>query len=119
MLRLYGISNCDTVKRARAWLLAAGFDHQFIDFKQEAPSVALLKHWAGQQPWETLLNRAGTTWRKLGAAEQALAIDEAGALALMATHPSLIKRPVVDWGEGRLSVGFKEPQFALLAKERA
>jgi Spx/MgsR family transcriptional regulator len=119
MLRLYGISNCDTVKRARAWLSAAGLEHQFVDFKREAPSVALLKQWAGQQPWETLLNRAGTTWRKLDAAEQALAVDEAGALALMATHASLIKRPVVDWGDGRLSVGFKEPQFALLAKERS
>ena len=115
MIRLYGIAHCDTVKRARSWLQAQGLSHQFIDFKREAPTVSQLQGWARQQPWTVLLNRAGTTWRKLDEATQALACDEAGALALMATHSSLIKRPVVDWGDGRLSVGFKEAQFEALA----
>lgn len=119
MLRLYGIPNCDTVKKARAWLSDSGVDYQFVDFKKDAPTVPLLKAWARQVGWETLLNRAGTTWRKLDEATQAQAVDEAGAVALMAAQASVIKRPVVDWGDGRLSVGFKPERFeALLAGAR-
>lgn len=114
MLRLYGIPNCDTVKKARAWLAEAGVEYQFVDFKKDAPSVGQLKAWAKQVGWELLLNRAGTTWRKLDAATQSLAVDEAGAVALMATQSSVIKRPVVDWGDGRLSVGFKPERFEAL-----
>ncbi|MBB5206078.1 Spx/MgsR family transcriptional regulator [Inhella inkyongensis] len=106
------------MKKARAWLAQAGVAHEFIDFKKQAPGVQQLKAWAAQSGWELLLNRAGTTWRKLDAATQGLASDEAGALALMATHPSLIKRPVVEWEDGRLSVGFKPEQFQALVEGR-
>jgi Spx/MgsR family transcriptional regulator len=104
-MQLYGIPNCDTVKKARAWLAEQGIPHQFIDFKKQAPTVALLKTWSAQTGWEKLLNRAGTTWRQLDEATQQLAVDEAGALALMATQPSLIKRPVAEWPDGQVSVG--------------
>lgn len=104
-MHLYGIPNCDTVKKARAWLTEQGVAHTFVDFKKQAPTVAQLQAWARLVPWAQLLNRAGTTWRQLDAAQQALAVDEAGALALMATHPSLIKRPVAAWPDGSLTVG--------------
>lgn len=104
-MQLYGIPNCDTVKKARALLNEAGVAHDFIDFKKQAPSLALLRGWAQAVGWPTLLNKAGTTWKKLDAAQQALAVDEAGALALMATQSSLIKRPVAVWDDGTVSVG--------------
>ncbi|MBH9552878.1 arsenate reductase [Inhella gelatinilytica] len=113
---VYGIPNCDTVKKARAWLVAAGYAPQFVDFKKQAPTVAQLKAWADQVGWERLLNRAGTTWRKLDEATQGLAHDAAGAIGLMATHSSLIKRPVVDWGGGRLTVGFQPAVYETMAK---
>lgn len=109
-MRLYGIPNCDTVKKARAWLGEQGLAHEFIDFKKQAPSVALLKTWAAKAGWERLLNRTGTTWRQLDEAQRELAVDEAGALALMATAPSLIKRPVAEWPDGRVTVGFPDLQ---------
>lgn len=109
-MQLYGIPNCDTVKKARVWLTEQGIAHDFIDFKKQAPTLALLKTWAAQVGWQKLLNRAGTTWRQLDAAQQELAVDEAGALALMATSPSLIKRPVAVWSDGRVSVGFPDLQ---------
>jgi len=119
-LTLYGIPNCDTVKRARAWLTEAGATVAFVDFKKTPPTVPQLRTWAQAVGWQTLLNRQGTTWRKLDEATQALACDEAGAVALLATQPSAIKRPVVDWGDGRVTVGFGEERFAkLLAGERA
>lgn len=113
---VYGIPNCDTVKKARAWLAAAGCDAQFVDFKKQAPTVAQLQTWADQVGWEQLLNRSGTTWRKLDEASQDLAQDAAGAIGLMATHSSLIKRPVVDWGNGRLTVGFQPAVFETQVK---
>lgn len=104
-MQLYGIPNCDTVKKARAWLDQQGIAHQFIDFKKQPASVAQLRTWAQAAGWQTLLNRAGTTWRKLDEAQQQLAVDEAGAVALMATQSSLIKRPVAAWPDGSITVG--------------
>lgn len=104
-MQLYGIPHCDTVKKARAWLTEQGLAHTFVDFKKQPPNVAQLHGWARQVPWTSLLNRAGTTWRQLDAAQHALAVDEAGAVALMATQPSLIKRPVAEWPDGRVTVG--------------
>ena len=112
-MQLHGIPNCDSVKKARALLREAGVAHDFIDFKKQAPTQALLRTWAAQAGWQVLLNRAGTTWRQLDDAQRALAIDEAGALALMATHPSLIKRPVAAWADGTLSVGLPALQQKL------
>lgn len=108
-LRLHGIPNCDTVKRARAWLSDQGVAYEFIDFKKAGASPADLRRWALAVGWEKLLNRQGTTWRKLDPATQATARDAASACALMQEHPSTIKRPVVEWSQGKrleVSVGF-------------
>ncbi len=114
MLTVYGIPNCDTVKKARAWLQAQGLNHRFHDFKKHGVPTDRLAHWAAELGWEKLLNRQGTTWRKLDAGQQARAQDAAGALALMSEQPSLIKRPVVEW-PGRTSVGFQAGEWELFA----
>ena len=105
---VYGIPNCDTVKKARAWLAAQGVEVRFHDFKKAGVPADHLDAWLRAAGWETLLNRKGTTWRRLDAATQLAAQDAAGARALMLAESSLIKRPVVEWGEGPagLTVGF-------------
>lgn len=110
MIALYGIPNCDTVKKARTWLDANGIAYSFHDYKNEGADPARLAKWAEAVGWEPLLNRAGTTFRKLDDAEKA-DIDAAKALALMAAQPSLIKRPVVEY-RGGLLVGFKPDVWA-------
>jgi arsenate reductase (glutaredoxin) len=106
MITLYGIPNCDTVKKARAWLAEHGASHEFRDFKKQGVSPAELARWAETVGWESLLNRKGTTWRKLPADVQAAVTDSASAQALMQSQVSVIKRPVVDWGGGDVTVGF-------------
>ena len=110
MIALYGIPNCDTVKKARTWLDANGLAYVFHDYKKEGADPARLAKWAETVGWEPLLNRAGTTFRKLDEADKA-DIDAGKALALMAAHPSTIKRPVVEY-RGGLLVGFKPDQWA-------
>ena len=105
MITLYGIPNCDTVKKARAWLTAQGLTYEFHDFKKAGVPADRLAVWESELGWEKLLNRKGTTWRKLDPAEQASAVDAASAQALMRAQPNLIKRPVVEWGN-RTTVGF-------------
>lgn len=107
---VYGIRNCDTVKKARAWLDANGIAYDFHDYKVEGADPARLARWAEIVGWERLLNRAGTTFRKLDDADKA-EIDAAKALTLMAEHNSLIKRPVVEAG-GNVLVGFKPDDWA-------
>lgn len=102
---LYGLTNCDTVKKARAWLAEHGVACTFHDFKKSGVSALQLQSWAQAVGWETLLNRRGTTWRGLTAEAQAAVTDAASACALMQALPSLIKRPVVEWGEA-VTVGF-------------
>lgn len=111
-VQVYGIPNCDTVKKARTWLTAQGVAHDFHDFKKQGVPAAHMDHWLQAVGWETLLNRKGTTWRKLDADLQASAHDAASAKALMMTHPSLIKRPVVEWPSHGVSVGFKVEDWA-------
>jgi len=111
MIILYGIPNCDTVKKARTWFDENGVEYQFHDFKKQGVPPEQLQRWAQAAGWETLLNRKGTTWRKLDAAAQAGAADSAGAQALMLANPSVIKRPVVDWGKG-ITVGFDAAGWA-------
>ncbi|MEI7515386.1 MAG: ArsC family reductase [Betaproteobacteria bacterium] len=109
---VYGISNCDTVKKARDWLSTAGVDYQFHDFKKAGVPDAALEDWLQALGWEALVNRKGTTWRKLDPALQAATQDASSASALMLAHPSVIKRPVVCWPDGALSVGFSPALFA-------
>lgn len=109
-IAFYGIPNCDTVKKARTWLAANSIAYTFHDYKKGGVDPARLARWAQMVGWEKLLNRAGTTFRKLDEADKA-GIDEAKALALMAANPSLIKRPVVEVPGGIL-VGFKADEWA-------
>ena len=106
---IYGIKNCDTMKKARAWLDGRGVAYAFHDYKAVGIERATLEAWAREVGWEVLLNRSGTTFRKLpDAAREGL--TEAKAIALMLDQPSMIKRPVLDLG-GRLLVGFKPEQY--------
>ena len=109
-ITLYGICNCDTIKKARAWLEARGVDYAFHDYKKSGIDEARLRGWAAELGWEKLLNRAGTTFRKLPEAEREV-MGAAKAIALMLAQPSMIKRPVLDLGERRL-VGFREAEWA-------
>jgi len=111
-LIVYGIPNCDSVKKARAWLTERGIDYTFHDFKKQGVSAELITAWLATQDWQTLVNRKGTTWRKLDDATRNAVVDAASATALMLTQPSVIKRPVIRWPNGRVSVGFDPAQFA-------
>ena len=111
MIILYGIANCDSVKKARDWLKAQGLAHEFHDFKKAGVPADRLAVWASALGWQKLLNRQGTTWRKLDPQEQASAVDAVSAQALMRAQPSLIKRPVVEWGN-RTTVGFDPAVWA-------
>lgn len=102
---LHGIPNCDQVKRARAWLQAAGVAYQFHDFKRARPEAARLQRWMAAVGADTLVNRKGTTWRGLSEAERGAAHTPEGALALCLAQPSVIKRPVLESGD-RILVGF-------------
>ena len=104
MRTLYGIPNCDTVKKARAWLSDAGIPHEFHDYKKAGIDEARLRRWSAEAGWEKLLNRAGTTFRKLPDADKT-GLDEDKAIALMLAQPSMIRRPVVEGGD-TLLVGF-------------
>lgn len=107
---VYGIRNCDTVKKSRQWLDDHGQHYQFHDFKVDGVPADLLDHWLRQVGWDALLNRKGTTWRRLDEPTRAGVVDQASARAVMLANPSVIKRPVVAWGDPRsknISVGFK------------
>lgn len=112
MTTLYGIRNCDTVKKARAWLDAEGVTYDFHDYKTAGVDAGRLKHWVNRLGWDVLLNRAGTTFRKLPDADKT-GLDADGAMALMLAQPSMIKRPVVEQGD-TLLVGFKPDDWAVL-----
>lgn len=116
MTVLYGIPNCDTVKKARAWLDDAGIDYRFHDFKKAGVPADALRHWLAAVGWERLLNRQGTTWRKLDSAVQSRVTDAASAAALMHEQASVIKRPVIVWGDGAITVGFDATAFASHAR---
>ncbi|WP_033920897.1 ArsC family reductase [Sphingomonas sp. 37zxx] len=109
-VQLYGIPNCDTVKKARVWLGEHGVVYQFHDYKKQGVDPARLVQWCGQVGWEKLVNRAGTTFRKLPDADKVID-GEDSAIALMVANPSLIKRPVVEY-PGGLLVGFSAESYA-------
>lgn len=114
-LTLYGIPNCDTVKKARAWLAESGVEHAFHDYKKQGVPAALLDGWLAALGWEALLNRKGTTWRKLDPAAQAAVNDASSARALMLAQPSVIRRPVLVRGS-ELRVGFDAGEWAALLR---
>jgi arsenate reductase (glutaredoxin) len=104
-ITIYGIKNCDTMKKARAWLDKHGVEYAFHDYKTTGIARAQLERWAKKVGWEALLNRAGTTFRQLPDKDKN-GIDARKAIALMLAQPSMIKRPVLDLGGGKLLVGF-------------
>lgn len=109
-ITLYGIRNCDTVKKARQWLDDHQLAYTFHDFKTQGVPVDRLDHWLARAGWETMLNRKGTTWRRLEPSQQAAATHADSARQLMLEYASVIKRPVVEWGDARsgvVTVGFK------------
>ena len=118
MITVYGIPNCDTVKKARAWLAAQDQAYVFYDFKKHGVPAERLSAWIQAAGWEKLLNRHGTTWRSLDPAVQASVQDACGAQSLMLANPSLIKRPVVEWPTsdlavtGKITVGFEPLNWA-------
>ena len=105
-ITIYGIKNCDTMKKARAWLDGHGVTAAFHDYKTSGIDKASLEGWVKEHGWETVLNRAGTTYRALPDAEKQ-GLDAGKAIALMLAQPSMIKRPVLDLGKGKTIVGFK------------
>jgi Spx/MgsR family transcriptional regulator len=109
---VYGIPNCDTVKRARAWLAERGIGHAFHDFKKGGVPPARLDAWVAALGWQPLVNRKGTMWRRLDPALQQAVVDAASACALMRAQPSVIKRPVVEWDDGAITVGFDAANWA-------
>ena len=110
-LTMYGIKNCDTIKKARAWLEQKGVAYAFHDYKTAGIDRAQLERWSKKVGWEVLLNRAGTTFKKLPDKDKT-GVTEAKAIALMLEQPSMIKRPVLDLGGGKLLVGFKPEIYA-------
>ena len=108
---VFGIPNCDTVKKARAWLTAHGVSYVFHDFKKQGVPLDQLPAWITALGWEPLVNRKGTTWRKLDDATRTAVVDASSAGALTLAHPSVIKRPVVVWPSGQITVGFDEAQW--------
>ncbi|WP_296702700.1 ArsC family reductase [Thiocapsa sp. UBA6158] len=112
MVALYGIPNCDTMKKARAWLHAHGVDYRFHDYKREGLDETRLRAWVAELGWEALVNRRGTTWRKLPE-DVREGMDAEAAIRIMLESPSIIRRPVLDTGEVR-HAGFSETDYERL-----
>ncbi len=108
-IKMYGIKNCDTVKKARSWLESRDLGYDFHDYRVDGLEADLLRHWCDELGWETLLNKSSTTFRELPETDKK-DLDAAKAMALMLAQPTLIKRPVLDAG-GRLMVGFKQERY--------
>lgn len=115
-VRVYGIPNCDTVKRARAWLLEHAVNTEFVDFKKVGVPAHALTQWLAELGWQALLNTRGTTWRKLDDVTRAQVVDDASAARLMHEQPSVVRRPVVEWPDGGVSVGFDEQEWRVRLK---
>lgn len=116
LITVYGIPNCDTVKKSRAWLTEQGVQFQFHDFKKQGVPTDRLPGWMAAVGWPKLVNRQGTTWRKLDAQTQASVVDDRSASAVMHAQPSVIKRPIVEWtvgGQTQISVGFAPEQWQI------
>jgi len=112
MIELYGIPNCDTMKKARKWLKANGVDYEFHDYKKLGVAEEKLQSWVKQAGWESVLNKRGTTWRKLDDTIRK-SMDEASAIKAMLDNPSMIKRPILESGS-TLLIGFNEADYLRL-----
>jgi len=112
MITVYGIPNCDTMKLARAWLSDQGLSYQFHDYKRAGVPPEQLQRWLKELGWEKILNRTGTTWRKLDEATKGAVVNPASAGALMLAQPSVIRRPIIEWDDGRLTAGFSPETFS-------
>jgi Spx/MgsR family transcriptional regulator len=113
-MKLYGIPNCSTVKKARTWLDENGIAYEFHDFKKQGIDEANIAQWLTQAPWDKLVNRAGMTWRNLSEAEKAAVLDNASATKLMMAKTSVIKRPVLVKDGVLLALGFDEAKYQAL-----
>lgn len=117
-MKLYGIPNCNTVKKARDWLDQHAVAYEFHDFKKLGLDAATAHSWLQQQPWEKLVNRSGMTWRNLSESEKNAVVDAASAQALMQEKTSVIKRPIVVKDDNIIALGFNETEYAqLFARE--
>jgi arsenate reductase len=116
-LTIYGISNCDTVKKARAWLAERKIDHVFHDFRKQGVPDDRLDRWISALGWESLVNRKGTTWRKLEGHLRDSVVDASTAKSLMVREASVIKRPVVEW-DNAITVGFDPVAWEQKRQER-
>ena len=114
---VYGIDNCDQVRKARSWLRAQGVAFRFHDFRSDGLDGVLLARWMAHLPWDALLNRRGLSWRQLDTTRKASVVDQASASELMLAHPTLVKRPVREAGD-RTVVGFSEPIYLNLFSDR-
>ena len=112
-LIVYGIPNCDSVKRARAWLAEHRIESDFHDFKKRGVPPERLDAWIAAVGWERLVNRKGTTWRQVDDATRAAVRDAASARALMLSHPGVIRRPVIEWPSGTVSIGLEIERWPL------
>ena len=109
-MKMYGIKNCDTVKKARAWLDLHNVDYEFIDFKKTPPSEGEIARWCHALGMNVVLNRRGTTWKNLTASERNSADSESGTIAILVAHPSAIKRPIIETGS-EILIGFDEAAY--------
>lgn len=116
MIKLYGIANCDTVKKARSWLESHGVEYQFHDFKKHGVTANMLSAWLGQVGWQKLLKKTGPTWGKLPDAVKASVTDDASAMSLMLEKPNVIKRPVLEHDGKVLATGFNLTDYENLKR---
>lgn len=116
MIQLYGIKNCDTVKKARKWLEQHNIDYAFHDLREDGLALAQVQSWVAELGWENLINRRSTTWRELPDEDKSNLNDSAASTLILA-HPTLIKRPLLEW-QGKVRVGFKESEYeSILAQD--
>ena len=115
-MKLYGIPNCNTVKKARDWLDSHGIAYDFHDFKKQGLDAKTAENWLTQYPWEKLVNHAGMTWRNLSDAEKSAVTDNTSAINLMLNKTSVIKRPILEDGNKVLALGFDETTYKQIFK---
>jgi Spx/MgsR family transcriptional regulator len=111
-ITIYGIPNCQSVKKARTWVEEQGLTYEFHDFKKQGVPLSHLKRWVQSKGWEVVLNKKGTTWRQLPADEQSRVLDASSAISAMSKYPSLIKRPIIEIGDSNLEIGVNPQAWA-------